>query len=38
MKEGRIKDYYTSTLDIDDNSLNKSKLLEELIKEYLIKC
>ncbi len=38
MKEGRIKDYYTSPLDIDDNSLNKSKLLEELIKEYLIKC
>ena len=45
MKTKRIKDYFTLDADvhkdfyeiIENNSLNKSKLLEKLIKEYINK-
>lgn len=45
MKNKREKEYFTLNKDIremflkyiDENNLNKSKLLETLIQEYLIK-
>ncbi len=46
MKKRREKEYFTIEKElrdnfikyIDDNNINKSKLIENLIEEYLRKC